>query len=697
MQVGPYSVAQLRISRALAAYGAVLPPGGPQIYLTDTLESPQATPQYPSLLARELSEQHKKALEIKKNVPVLVCIGNPPYDRHEAADGSNRKTTGGWVRWGDANASGAHDPAKALLASFIEPVRKAGLGSQLKNLYNLYVYFWRWAIWKVLEYGENDVPGIVAFITASSFLDGQAFCGMREQMRRLCDAIWIIDLDGVARGTRKEENIFAIETPVCITLTVRYGHKNKNIPATTNYCRISGTQSEKLAILQRVDNFDSLSWTTCSTDWQEKFIPQGQGKYFDFPLLTDIFPWQQSGVKAGRTWVIGESQELLNERWRQLFMAPDENAKRSLFKDAPPSTGGRKIEDTPVGLFTSARLAPISKVTTTEHERIIPYGYRSFDRQYLIADARCLDRPGPPLWLTYGNQQIYFAAIFTQPLSNGPAWTLSAIIPDLHYFRGSFGAKDIFPLYRDAAALQPNILPNLLDRLSAKYGYAVSAEDIAAYAYAVLAHPGFTGHFHGELISKEIRLPLTKDAALFARAVKIGRHLIWLHSYGERILPEGSRSGEIPPGAAKCTKAVPGTPEKYPENFSYNDATQTLHVGTGEFAPVSYALFNFEVSGLKVVQSWLKYRMKKGAGRKSSPLDDIRPKRWTAEYTTELLKLLWILETTIAGYPEQKTLLDDILSASLFTAAELPDVPEELRKAPGKGLEDVKEEQGFLL
>jgi hypothetical protein len=102
-QVGPYAVAQLRISRALLACGAALPPGGPQVYLTDTLESPDATPQYPSLLARELSEQHKKALEIKKNAPVLVCIGNPPWDRHEAADGNNRKATGGWVRWGDAD------------------------------------------------------------------------------------------------------------------------------------------------------------------------------------------------------------------------------------------------------------------------------------------------------------------------------------------------------------------------------------------------------------------------------------------------------------------------------------------------------------------------------------------------------------------------------------------------------------------
>ena len=75
----------------------------------------------------------------------------------------------------------------------------------------------------------------------------------------------------------------------------------------------------------------------------------------------------------------------------------------------------------------------------------------------------------------------------------------------------------------------------------------------------------------------------------------------------------------------KCTVAVPGDADGYPETFTYNDETATLHVGAGEFAPVAPDVYAFEVSGLKVVQSWLKYRMKKGAGRKSSPLDDIRP------------------------------------------------------------------------
>jgi Type ISP C-terminal specificity domain len=72
-------------------------------------------------------------------------------------------------------------------------------------------------------------------------------------------------------------------------------------------------------------------------------------------------------------------------------------------------------------------------------------------------------------------------------------------------------------------------------------------------------------------------------------------------------------------------------------------------------------VYNFEVSGLKVVQSWLGYRMKRPKGKKSSPLDDITPDRWSGQFTTEFLELLWILEATIATYPEQAKLLNEVV------------------------------------
>jgi hypothetical protein len=128
---------------------------------------------------------------------------------------------------------------------------------------------------------------------------------------------------------------------------------------------------------------------------------------------------------------------------------------------------------------------------------------------------------------------------------------------------------------------------------------------------------------------------------------------------------------------------VPGDPDGYPESFDYNEATRTVHVGHGEFSPVAPEVYEFEVSGLKVVQSCLKYRMRRGAGRKSSPLDGIRPERWTTQFTTELLELLWVLEATVSGYPKQAKLLEDVVAGSCFETDELPEVPDRMHRSSG--------------
>lgn len=281
----------------------------------------------------------------------------------------------------------------------------------------------------------------------------------------------------------------------------------------------------------------------------------------------------------------------------------------------------------------------------------------------------------------HGERQIYLTSLLTAFLGTGPALTACAAIPDLHHFSGR-GAKDTIPLYRVADASEANILPGLPNLLGKAYKLEVTPEGFLAYVYGALAQPAFTARFAKELETRELRVPITKDAALFEQVRDAGARLLWLHSYGERFVPKGQQSGHVPRGAAKCTKAVPGHADGYPETFKYNDATRTLRVGEGEFAPVSREVFEFEVSGLKVVQSWLKYRMKKGAGKKSSPLDDIRPERWTSQFTTELLELLWVLEATVSGYSEQAKLLEAVTAGPCFQANELPGVPDELRKPP---------------
>ena len=129
-------------------------------------------------------------------------------------------------------------------------------------------------------------------------------------------------------------------------------------------------------------------------------------------------------------------------------------------------------------------------------------------------------------------------------------------------------------------------------------------------------------------------------------------------------------------GAARYWKAVTA----YPTGHSYNPGTRTLRVGDGEFSPVAPEVWNYAVSGMQVVKSWLDRRKLDPVGRKSSPLDEIGPERW--DFGEELLALLWILESTIALQPEGEALLDEICAGPLFTAAELPSPSAAERRPP---------------
>jgi len=674
IMVGPFAVSELRVTRALQDRGATLPDDGVGIYLTDTLESPNAKPSaFPQFL-EPLAEQHKRALRVKDKVPVIVCLGNPPYDRHEAADPTDERTrakTGGWVRWGDEG-----DPQKPILRHFIEPAIKAGHGGDVKNLYNLYVYFWRWALWKVFEQKGAMGPGVVSFISASSYLTGDAFAGMREHMRRISDDIWIIDLGGEGRGARQTDNVFDIKTPVAIAIATCYGKSDREKPAAVHYARIEGTREEKLAHLAALHSFTDIQWQQCPTALQAPFHPASNGRFFDWPLLTDLFPWQHSGVQLKRTWPIAPDTQTLQRRWRGLLRSHD---RPEAFRETEDRCINKSYS---VSLTSESSSTAIGKLPPdTPAPPIRHYAYRSFDRQFILADGRVMSRPRPDLWRAVGDRQVFLTTLLSEALGTGPSLTACANLPDLHHFSGR-GAKDAIPLFRDSAATEPNVAPTTPDVIHQATGLRVTAEDLAAYVYAVLAHPCYASTFAKELGRVEVRVPITKNAGTFKRARAIGHRLLWLHTYGARFVPEGQQPGVVPAGSARCVKAVPDDPERYPDSYQYDEATKTLRVGEGEFAPVEKAVWEFQVSGLEVVKSWLRYRMRSGYGRKSSPLDDIRPERWTGQFTTELLELLWVLEATLAEYPRQAELLDEVLKGPLFLADEFPPVPSELRKPP---------------
>jgi hypothetical protein len=164
--------------------------------------------------------------------------------------------------------------------------------------------------------------------------------------------------------------------------------------------------------------------------------------------------------------------------------------------------------------------------------------------------------------------------------------------------------------------------------------------------------------------------------------VELGRRLIWLHTYGARFAPKDERPNTVPLGSARAVRPVPESSEGYPNTYHWDETTETLHVGDGTFAPVPRAVWEFEVSGFRPVRSWLGYRMLEPAGRTSSPLDGILPREWPAEFTEELLELLWVLEHTVNMSSDLTKFLDAVLQGELLTAENLPKPSEAQRIAP---------------
>jgi len=142
------------------------------------------------------------------------------------------------IRYGDDDQIG-------LLRDFLDPLPARVRAEHGMNLYNDYVYFWRWAIWKTAEQHPTR-SAVLTYITASAYLDGPAYGALRGMLRREFDELWIIDLGGEGRGTRPDENVFeGVLTPVAIVVAVRLGasEAGENQPAEARYRRVTGSRA----------------------------------------------------------------------------------------------------------------------------------------------------------------------------------------------------------------------------------------------------------------------------------------------------------------------------------------------------------------------------------------------------------------------------------------------------------------------
>ncbi|GAA0628734.1 hypothetical protein GCM10009535_00040 [Streptomyces thermocarboxydovorans] len=652
LQMGPFAVAELRTADLLKKYGAELPPGGLNLHVTDTLDDPYVQEEQLASTYAALSVSRARANHVKANVPVTVVISNPPYD-------DKAENRGGWI---EKRVKGQGRPP-------LDDFRYPGNGRYEHALKNMYVYFWRWATWKVFDAHADERHGVVCFITPSAFATGPAGRGMRDYLRRTCDEGWVINLSPEGHRSDVATRVFPhVAQPLSIGVFVRRADHNPDVPARIHYRALHGRRAEKFEQLRQV-RLDDGGWKDGHTQGARPFTPATLSGWDEYPALQDLFPWGSLGITTNRSWVASPSAGVLRRRWARLVGEPGLEEKAILFKE----TDSRSLGSRPPSLPGFPH--PDRDMHNEPHSSppLLRIGLRSFDRQWLIADNRVIDRPRTDLWEALQPGQLFLNQQSSHEISSGPALVATALLPDTHHFNGRGGR--VHPvLHPDGSANVPSGLLSYLAGVLDLSG--VTVHDLAAYAVAVAGHGAFTEHFAEDLLTPGVRLPLTRDPDLWKEAVRLGHEFLWAATYGEHSPPGGAPAPEedgvrFPQGDPRQVRYVTGIGTEMPDTLAYEEATTTLRVGRGAFTGVPPTVWTYDVGGMPVVRKWFGYRKASPTSRRTSPLDDMHEPSWPREWTEELIDLLSVLRWLVDLAPAQQALTAKIVSSPVVTVQDL--------------------------
>ncbi|MDP2765663.1 MAG: type ISP restriction/modification enzyme [Brevundimonas sp.] len=681
LQFGPFAVAQLRLLAEIADLTGADPDktdaSALRLYITDTLADPDEETQWVPQSVAGIAESRRQANAVKRKESITVVIGNPPYKE-------KAKGLGGWV---ENRGPGLKTP----LDDWQPPV-EWGVGVHARHLRNLYVYFWRWAAWKVFGgdpfRGGTDKSriddwtrrqGVICFITVAGFLNGPGFQKMRADLRRDADEIWVIDCTPEGHQPPVASRIFdGVQQPVCIVMASRKRPDSPEGPARVRVRSLpEGLRKTKFAALATI-GLDDGGWDEAPTDSRAPFLPAAVAVWEGYPALEELFGYNGTGVMIGRTWIVAPDAPSLKHRWARLVAEKDATKKTTLFH--PHMNGDRTLTKIVKEALGHYKHPPLS-VDEDKGPGAEPVGYafRSFDRQWLIPDNRLINRANPTIWNRHSSRQVYLTAPQDREPTVGPALSATALVPDVHHYNGRGGR--VFPLWADAAATRTNLSPDLLRVLGETFGAPVTPEALMAYVAAVAAHPGYVERFRANLKQPGLRIPITADGALFEETVAVGREVIWLHTFGERFAdgrPAGApRVIDGPEPTIPKDGVLPTTLAAMPHDLDYDAAARRLKIGTGYIDNVAPAVWDYEVSGKRVLSQWWSYRRADrskppmGDKRPPSPLSLIQPTDWPAEYTTELLNVLRVLTRLVALEPMQDALLARIVDGPTVDADDL--------------------------
>uniref|UniRef100_UPI0028D77D23 type ISP restriction/modification enzyme n=1 Tax=Kocuria palustris TaxID=71999 RepID=UPI0028D77D23 len=248
-----------------------------------------------------------------------------------------------------------------------------------------------------------------------------------------------------------------------------------------------------------------------------------------------------------------------------------------------------------------------------------------------------------------------------------PGLSFSGLLPDMHHFNNRGGR--VLPMLNPDGT--PNLATGLLDALTHRLGAETTGPDVTAYVAGITGHPGYVEAFDDELRTPGIRVPLTTDRDLWDRAVKLGRKVLWCHTYGLAGDWEGQASVASPTPDLELPRYEQSMNSALPSTVDYDETAHILHLGAGAWSHVTPQVRGYKVGGTNVIDAWVDKRSATPGGSKTSPLDHIVAETWETEWSTEFTELLCALTRLVSLEPEQEALLAAVLDGPLLSRDEL--------------------------
>ena len=649
--MAPYAICHLKLALEIGGTeaGFAMPEGRRLgVFLTNALEEAHEESPGP-LFAREIAREAAGADAVKREKPVMVVLGNPPYSGHSA----NR---GAWIAGLLRGRDGASETGSYFRVDG-EPLGERNP----KWLNDDYVKFLRFAQWRIERTGE----GVLGFVTNHSYLDNPTFRGMRKSLMESFDEIYLLDLHGNAKKKErapdggKDENVFDVQQGVAIGLFVRRGGSG-GAPARVFHAdlwgaREAGPGGGKYGWLAAND-VGTTAWTALAPKPPlYLFVPRDEGLSAEYEAgarLADVFPVHSVGIVTARDrlaiqWSAGEMRRVAQD-----FASRDAESARSAW-----SLGGDSSDWRVADAQRDIRDHP-------EPDRhVAPVLYRPFDTRFTWYTGRAggfIVRPRPNVMrhmlagenlglsttrsteITGGWEHVFVSRILTQhhavslkevnylfPLYIYPAEGAEGF--------GKARAANLAPGFVEAmrAALGLDFVPDGAGDLAATFG----PEDVFHALYAVLHSPAYRRRYAPFLKSDFPRVPLMGERALFADLARLGRCLVALHA----MEAEGEDAPAFPTAGSNRIERVRYAPPK-------GAVPGRVWINGGQcFEGVAPETWAFSIGGYRPAEKWLKDRK----GRALS-FDDIARYRRLCAALAETPRLMARIDEAIdahGGWP----------------------------------------------